>query len=417
MLLSLILGLMPVLVSCSDDDKDCGQLPQIFIEQPYYSMAKGQVEIKVGADEAPDHDVAIPVKFAGTAVRDIDFTVENSEIVIKAGETEGVLVISRIQENIPDDNLELFINLAEAPAGYQLGLMNYATVNMLGNNGYVMSFKEPEGTVGLDGDFKIVLYTMTGSIYRPKADEYFGIVIDEELSTAVEGEHYEMPEGHVIKYASGAREGVLKINMLKVEPGRDRIVMRLDDKDGYANGNIPVMTVTIKGPDVYNGTWVFDHFDLSDVLMYADWGSMVNPELAPTGSSADKLMFSGDSYLKYHFTPQLSGDLKKYFGTEAREVTFLMEDKDFRDQSGNYPKFTRLKFPGINYSFSSKQSDIRDAQIGFKLKDIDGKEYLECWIGDWCPLEDDFGGELCWWIYDETNLWGMAPIRVYFSRE
>ena len=61
MLLSLILGLMPVLVSCSDDDKDCGQLPQIFIEQPYYSMAKGQVEIKVGADEAPDHDVAIPV--------------------------------------------------------------------------------------------------------------------------------------------------------------------------------------------------------------------------------------------------------------------------------------------------------------------------------------------------------------------
>lgn len=35
MLLSLILGLMPVLVSCSDDDKDCGQLPQIFIEQPY----------------------------------------------------------------------------------------------------------------------------------------------------------------------------------------------------------------------------------------------------------------------------------------------------------------------------------------------------------------------------------------------
>ena len=417
MLLSLALcAVITMLASCSSNDDDSSVLPQIFIEQPFYSIAKGQVTINVETDVAPTQDIVIPVRFAGTAVRDVDFTTDEPQVTIKAGETKGSMTLSRVVDNIPDDNLELFINLAGAPAGYSLGLMNYASVNFLGKNGYVMSFKETTGTVGLDGEFKIVLYDMKGSIYRPKADEYFSIVIDEEQSTAVEGEHFELPEGNVIKYKSGAREGVLKVKMLKVEPGRDKIVFRFGDKDGFATGNNPVMTVTVKGPEIYNGTWQFDHFDLADVLMYGDWGTSIYPDLAPTGSEADKFTLTGDSYLKYTFTPQFAGDLKKYFGTASREVTFIKEDKEFRDQSGNFPLFTRLRFPGINYSFSNKQSDIRDAQVAFKLKMIDGKECLECWIGDWVPVDDEFGGELCYWIYDDTYLWGMAPIRVYFTR-
>lgn len=417
-LLLIVAGVMPVLVSCSDDADNMSRLPQIFIEQPYYSVAKGEVSITVGADEAPTQDIVIPVRFAGTAVRDIDFSVEKAEVVIKAGETEGSLVVKRVLDNIPDDNLELFINLGDAPAGYSLGLMNYASVNLLGNNGYIMSFKEPTGNVGLDGEFKIVLYTMKGAVYRPNSDEYFTIEIDEDKSTAVEGVHYELPEGHVIKYAAKAREGVLKVNMLKVEPGHDKIVFSFGVKDGYAIGNTPEMTVTIKGPDVFNGTWVFDHVDTSDVAMYDDpsWCN-VYMDLAPTGSSTDKLIFSGDSYLKYTFTPQISGDFKKYFGSGAREVTFIKEDKTFRDQNGNYPMFTRLNVPGVNFAFSSKESDIRDAQVGFKLKTIDGKEYLEVWIGDWIPVYDEFGGDLGMWIYDDTYMWGYCPIRVYFTRE
>ncbi|WP_286332576.1 hypothetical protein [Duncaniella freteri] len=417
MLLSVVMCVMPSLVSCSDDDNGVSTLPQIFIEKSHFTMAKGDVTILVTAEVPPVQDIRIPVRLGGSAVRDVDYTISDEGVVIKAGETTGSFIVSRIEESMPDDKLELFINLAEAPSGYSLGLVNYASINLLGKNGYVMSFMETAGTIDLDGEFKLKLYDMKGSMYRPKVEEIFEVEIDAEQSTAVEGEHFEMPEGHVIKYPANAREGILKVNMLKVEPGRDKIVFRLVDKDGYAVGANPEMTVTIKGPDNFSGTWQFDHFDFADVQMYEDWGmANIYPDKAPVASADDKMVLTGETYEKYAFTPQFGKDLTKYFGSGTRDVEFIKVDKEFKDQNGVNTNFTRLKVPGINISFSDTKQDIRDAQVAFNLIQSDGKEYLECWIGDWIPVYGEYGGDLSDWIYDDTYLWTMAPIRIYFTR-
>ncbi|BDW75363.1 hypothetical protein BFINE_11580 [Bacteroides finegoldii DSM 17565] len=47
---------------------------------------------------------------------------------------------------------------------------------------------------------------------------------------------------------------------------------------------------------------------------------------APKGTPSDRITFEGDSYLEYTFTPDLSGDLKNYFGTSP--VKSLLKKKE-----------------------------------------------------------------------------------------
>ena len=135
MLLSVVMCVMPSLVSCSDDDNGVSTLPQIFIEKSHFTMAKGDVTILVTAEVPPVQDIRIPVRLGGSAVRDVDYTISDEGVVIKAGETTGSFIVSRIEESMPDDKLELFINLAEAPSGYSLGLVNYASSIFLARMG------------------------------------------------------------------------------------------------------------------------------------------------------------------------------------------------------------------------------------------------------------------------------------------
>ena len=93
---------------------------------------------------------------------------------------------------------------------------------------------------------------------------------------------------------------------------------------------------------------------------------------APKGTPSDRITFEGDSYLEYTFTPDLSGDLKNYFGTSPRKITFKEEgDKSFQENSGANVKVSILEIPDINVKFSTTHKDIRPALVGFRLITVD----------------------------------------------
>lgn len=405
--LYMMMSMAFLLVSCSSDDHP--RLPQIYIDQPFHNLAKGSVELIVKADQAPDKDVFIPISFGGTAVEGVDFTVSEPGISLKAGETEASITLSRIDGSIGDENKELYVNLKKAPEGFSLGLINYASITLLSNSGIIMSFENNTGKLGFNADFALKLTNMKGGQYKVKVATTFGIEVDQS-STAVEGVHYEFTKGAQVIVPVNRDKGSFSIKFLKKEEGKDKLVLHLANKEGYAVGSNGTLTVKISGPDLFTGTWAFDK--ITNLNLFGSYGEDLTK--APTGSKADQITFAGNSYLEYTFTPVLSGDLKNYFGTSSRKVTFKEETgKTFQESNGAIVKIFILEIPQVNLNFSATHTDFsRPALVGFRLVTVDNNEMLECTLDDFQPKGSDFGAT----IYEFMGSMEWAPLRILFSK-
>jgi len=411
-----IIGMAVSLSACSDDDTQ-QHMPQIFFDQHYYTLGKTSVDLILNADEAPASDVSIPVYFGGEAEEGVDFEMPEKVFTMKAGEKEASLTINRLTDNIGEDNLDLFVNLKDAPAGFNFGLSNFAEVTLLGNNGVIMAFTETEGTVKNEDEFEINLTNMKGKRYYPSVATNIELEVDES-STAVEGEHFEFVGGAYASVRKNRYKGTFGIKFLKKEEGKDKLVLRFADKEGYAPGTNSTMTLTLKGPDNFTGTWAFDKVSNAEYLSnsyYPEWG--LNIEKLPTGTADDQLTFEGSDYTEYTFTPNLTGDLKNYFGTSSRKATYIGEKElSFEEYSGLL-KVTILSIPDVNINFSTTYSDYsRAANVAFRLiEDENGEEILECTIYDFEPKGDDYGGAFCEMMGDYSMMEYIAP-RIHFKR-
>lgn len=409
-----VVATVTVLTACSDDDTQQGG-PQIYFGQYYYTLGKANVVLTLNADKAPDADVTIPVRFGGDAQEGVDYEAPEKAFLLKAGETQATMTLNRIDENIPDDAKNLYVNLQSAPAGFTLGLANFATVNLLGNNGVIVNFKSSEGAVKFTEDFTVELTDMKGKQYRPAAETTFDIVVDES-STAVEGENFEFIGGPHVVVKKGQSKGTFSIKFLKKEEGKDKLVLRFADKLGYATGNTPEMALAVSGPDVFTGTWAFDQIsNMGELEMYGD--DYLNLKNLPKGSSADRLTFEGNNYEEYVFKPELSGDLKKYFGNTVRKVTFKEAvKKNFYEYSGA-EQVSILEIPDVNLNFSATYNDTsRPALVGFRIiKGSDGEDILECVLDDFQPKGNDYGADLYLGFGEPGNM-ADCPLHLHFKR-
>lgn len=395
-----------IMSSCSSNEAN--DLPQIYVDQPRYSLAKGMVEIKIHADKAPSTDISVPIIFAGAAIEGTDFVASAPSFTFEAGKTEAILTLTRIEENIGNTNKELILNLGKAPEGYSLGVMNYSLVELLGSQGVIVSFDKSEDKLMLSSTYNISLKNMKGTNYKVASETKFDINIDPS-STAVEGTHFEFETGSYITVAKNKWTGSIGIRFLKKEAGKDKLVLRLANRDGYAFGTNASIGITINGADVFTGTWAFDK--IANLGLFQDYGEDISK--APQGTSSDQITFTGDSYLEYTFTPNMTGSFVNYFGTSSRKVTFKKEaDKVFQEESGAKVRMAVLEIPSVNVKFSSTHKDIRPALVGFRLIHVDGKETLECTIDDFEPIDPDFGAIIYSFFYSMED----APLRVHFTK-
>lgn len=404
-----------VVASCSsDDDGNSVEIVELNFSQARYSLAKGEVELKLISDQPATTTVSIPVSFSGTAVESTDFTADKV-ITLKAGESEAVLKVKRIDENIGEEDKELVVNLGIAPTGFKIGVGNYTAVELLGNTGVVMSFDNTTDILSLSGIYYVSLQKIAGGNYKVPSAMNLNVEVDPS-STAVEGTHFEFNEGKYAKFAANKYQGSVAVKFLKKEAGKDKLVLRLSQKDGFAYGNNATITITINGANQLEGTWVFDMFANKDWLKSSypsEYGTGYFDETTfPKASSNDKITFSGDSYKEYTFTPHLVGDLKNYFNKECK-VTFEKEENKVFQELG-YPKVEKrvagYEFASVNVNFSALNNKERSAKVSFRVTTIDEQEVLECTLDDYEPT-DFFTG-----IYEfEQNMAGYAPLRIYFK--
>lgn len=416
-----LVGMLALTTACSDDE-EVGHVPQIYFDQHYYTLGKTSVDLILTADEAPTKDVTIPVYFGGEPQEGVDFELDENYFTFHAGDTVSRLTINRIVDNIGDDSEKLYVNLKEAPEGFNFGLSNFAEVNLLGNNGVLMSFTSTTGEVKTESEFQINLVDMKGSRYRPTVATTFDLEVD-ETSTAVEGEHFEFVDGAYATVNKNRYYGTFGIKFLKKEEGKDKLVLRFADKEGYATGANPTMTITMKGPDVFTGTWQFDSLMNKESLIDS-WSEYYLPaEQFPVCSTSDRLIFEGSDRMQYTFTSQMTSDLKNYFGNSTRTATYV-GDKElaFSEGSSHYITLSELEISDVNLNFSAEYNDnSRSAKVGFRLTtNDDGEEVLDCFIYDFIPKGDAYGN-IIWTEYesygmDPTDMMQDIALRLQFKR-
>ena len=94
---------------------------------------------------------------------------------------EATIRLTRIVENITDEEKTLTINLSTIPAGYQKGLMHYTTVQLMGNNSVFMSFEKATDVLTENGNYTISQKTLEGSRYKVPATTTFEVIVDVTL--------------------------------------------------------------------------------------------------------------------------------------------------------------------------------------------------------------------------------------------
>ena len=203
---------MLVAVSCSDDDKHSSGLPQINLEFPRYSLAKGDVTVRLMADAPVASDVQIPFSFYGEAVEGTDYTVSAHAFTFKAGAKEAEITVTRMDEHIGEKSSELTLNLDRkaVPEGFQMGLLNYTTIELMGNNAVIMSFSKSSDVLTLSSAYTITLGKLDGSKYNVSTETEFALEID-PASTAVEGVHYEFVGKQAVVVPKNKNTGTVEL--------------------------------------------------------------------------------------------------------------------------------------------------------------------------------------------------------------
>ena len=399
-----------VFAACSDDDEGGTQnLPQLNFAAARYVLADDSVDIVLKADQAPASTVEVPVTFSG-ATEGQDFTASSPSFVLEAGMTEATIRLTRIVEKIADEEKTLTINLGTVPAGYRAGTMNYTTVQLLSNNSVFMTFEKATDVLTENGNYTISLGTLEGLRYKVPAATTFEVTVD-ETSTAVEGTHFEFPNGKTITLDANDYEGKIAVKFLKKEEGKDKLVLRLAEKSGYAFGSNQTITIELIGRYGANGTWAFK--EIKNLEYYATmWGS--DTSKFPTGTAEDLITFIGDEEGNtYEFIPDLQGDLKNFFVTSCTATYKGEAEKLIEEDSGMRPVYanmTVLEFGEVNVNFSATNSTLRAAEVSFRTITVDDEEILELTIDDYEPtdfLTDEYG------LFGDTE---SLPLRLYFTR-
>lgn len=396
-------------VSCTKDNT-LMDLPQIYFEQPRYILGKGEVTIRLMADVEASKKLEVPFTFAGTVERDSDFTCADKSFVFEAGTKEATITLTRVEKSIQDDAKTLIVNLGSAPEGFRLGVVNFASVDLFGNQSVFITFNNEADKLTESGTYNVSLERMNGKRYNVTEETQFPVEID-PASTAVEGVHFQFEQGKYVTVKRNRNVGSISLKFLKKEEGKDKLILRIKDKEGFAFGTNRAIDITIQGPYSLLGTWSFMKISNYDWFKYSFEGIIPIANF-PKGTAEDKITFKGNQQ-EYTFTPDIKGDLKNFFIAPCKATYTGEELKDFQELAtlGRYQDEAAIVvFDKVNVNFSATHQKIRESKLGFRIITIDGEEILECTIDDFEPT--DFLAE----GYEYMGVMTDLPLRLHFKK-
>ncbi len=131
-------------ISCSTDDI----LPAVTltVDNTQLSEANETVELTAILNSSVNSTLVIPISISGTAQQSIDFSVSASEIQISAGNMQGSIIITSIQDNEIEDVEQ--INISIISADDVMVLSSDITIDLLDDD----SDSDGDGIVDADDD-------------------------------------------------------------------------------------------------------------------------------------------------------------------------------------------------------------------------------------------------------------------------
>ncbi len=353
--------LTAVLAFACSKNEDAPVLPKITFADALYSVPKGCSQtVRILLDEPVKADTPLKLTFAGTAVKGTDYTVDNETVTILSGEKEAKVVVTVPYAITASKSIEISI---PAPiTGYELGRFFKVTVNTTLDVTTIFSFAKP--SVDIQGDIielEAELIDQQGKAFTVSEATAVNIAVN-SASTAVYGVHYKFENDQKIaSFAKGKNIGKFKIEVLKYEEGKNKIVLECGDKNGYFPGAVPEIVITIpqRMSDRIVGEWKgLDYYKLSEFVQ--SWGFDEQQKAAiPTCTSSDVISFKADK----SFTISSTGKLKNYF----RSCTWSVEGNDLIHLGTSYPpeKYyaPRCKMSKVNYLFTEASEEIKEAKI------------------------------------------------------
>ena len=419
-LLFMLVGLV-VCFSCSDNEQVSSNV--IGVTTPKYSLTNkvgASLSVSIKALKPVDADVDVPVVFNG-AEEGVDFSASEKVFHLKKGETEAQITITRLRV----ERTKNMLMVLQTPSNARLGIMSYSQIDLVGANVY--SFETSSDVLTLKKSYNIELRSDVGARFSFNDTTRISLEVD-AASTAVEGEHFKFENGaKQAVFVPGSSTGTVTLEFLKLEAGKDNIILKVADSEGMIAGSNPSISIKIVGATSFSGTWAFKEVSNYQWLRDNIGG---DTKVLFDGTAANDYFTFTASGKNYTFTPHFTGGLQNYF-TAAGTATEAGKSREYFQElaSGRPPRYelSMFKFDNINAAFSATDKDLKTIRVGFRLI-LDSKtkqELLEMTINDYAPTENTKAmdwGETWKGTYEtlrasgDTPVMRSAPIRIHFTK-
>lgn len=414
-LYGILLAMIASFFSCSEKQEG-GNRTELSLYEPKYTLGNNEgdsIHIAIVTEGKALSAVRIPYRLSSIdgAVLNEDYTISDSAFTLHQGDSVAFLTVTRKKVEAQKSFL-LTLNPVD---GVKLGALNYIQVDLMGANVY--TFLDPTGELALSKDYTIKLETALGEKFSYLKTTRLDVEIDPS-STAIEGEHFrfanDMPKA---VFKTGQSEGVVSLQFLKLEKGKDHIVLRLADSNKLVAGTNGTIDIRIVGPSNFSGTWEFVKVG-NKTWWTESWG--MDTELIVDGSNADRIVLTGSPETGYNFTPMLSGKLKNYFVASCWAPFKGERENYFQEAGGRPPKISlaEYEFETINVAFSDTDSNIRKALVGLRfVQDENKQKLLEMSLYDFEPTETNWNALLEMMKYSASSppYFLDGPIRIHFK--
>lgn len=391
-----------------------------FEKATYVLLSDGTVDVKVVADRASSADLKVDLKFAGSAVKDQDYTVSAESVTIPAGQTSAAVTISA-KENYEAKNIQ--ISLA-VPAGCAAGANTQATVAVDAKEKIVWSFAYSKATVLDFYTLKVELKDMSGKDYVATADMEIPYIVSGDVDKAIF-------ESDCFKVAKGTSFGYVV-----VKPGEDmeigdaaKVTVTVNEKELGArfvagdNKEIELNVTGVLKLSQIEGTWNFSRiYNVDELAMwFEEMGD--DPSLLPLNNEGFSFTIAKADDGSYDFTTSSTGDFANYY--RAAKIDYcnpinispdpkseLMGDyctKEYNmyisedEESGEEELFqynTYFSLSNVNRAFSASSESLGKGAVSFYriskglivvIHDYDQPEFGEMWWEDDKFDSDMFG--------------------------
>ena len=380
-LLATLAVMTAFMVSCEPENVT----PTVSFQSPMASLVDGVATLSISVTDYTGDAVSIPVTFAGTAEKGVDYIVSADEFVVGGASPVTEITVTPTSSG---DGKTVTATIA-APTGFALGQIPTCQVEVTGFPRYI-TFQSRYGILKGSLDITVQSFDAAGSSLVFENAGTIGIEVVPESTTAVEGTHFEFDGGtREVAIDAGEDSGVFTINLLKYEEGADKLTLRITKTSQFSLGQYDEMEITLSGPDWDNisGKWTMNEIVTDEESFKNDIGQWMTITLDgfPQLNTADAITIDTQTG---KFTPDMQSEFKNYFIGKSN----MTRGEEYNLRVSNdiiIPpvRLQLLELDNVNRYFTEGNVSVnKTALVGVQIiLDENGEELLDMYIIDYEP--------------------------------